>query len=39
VSSIANVVATGTCTLELAAPSFNGGEGLSMNYTVEIESL
>lgn len=39
VRSIAEVVSEGVCTLELEAPSFNGGEGLSTSYTVEVHSI
>lgn len=39
VRSTANVVGEGTCTLELEAPSLDGGNGLSASYSVEIQAL
>lgn len=37
--AIANIIAAGTCNLELDAPALNGGNGLSASFSVEIEAL
>jgi hypothetical protein len=39
VPAIANIIAAGTCNLELEAPTLDHGNGLSASFSVEIKAL